>query len=398
MRTFTTFLTEQKNLHLEHLEDEMFNRGEAGVKEAIAFIKSLAEMLKGNAKSPVDVTVKWDGAPALFTGINPENGKFFVATKSLFNKTPKINYTNADIDANHSGGLAEKLKVALANLKDLGITGVLQGDMLYTKGDLSAQTIDGESMVTFTPNTITYAVPAGSDLAGKINSSQMGIVFHTTYNGDTIENLKASFGADVSGLRKTNKVWYQDASYKDVSGRATLTSNEEARVRKLIDITEKNIAKSKKTLRQIVNSDLKDLIKIYLNANVREGVDRGTTKSFAGFISTRFDLKIKKLKTEKAKERVVKEKEVLLKELRSMSRDLDGLFTAHYELARAKMLILKKLQALNTMPSFIKTSTGYKVTDPEGFVAIDRSGKAVKLVDRMEFSRANFNVAKDWTK
>ena len=398
MRTFTTFLTEQKNLHLEHLEDEMFNRGEAGVKEAIAFVKSLAEVLKGNAKSPVDVTVKWDGAPALFTGINPENGKFFVATKSLFNKTPKINYTNADIDANHSGGLAEKLKVALANLKDLGITGVLQGDMLYTKGDLSAQTIDGESMVTFTPNTITYAVPAGSDLAGKINSSQMGIVFHTTYNGDTIENLKASFGADVSGLRKTNKVWYQDASYKDVSGRATLTSNEEARVRKLIDITEKNIAKSKKTLRQIVNSDLKDLIKIYLNANVREGVDRGTTKSFAGFISTRFDLKIKKLKTEKAKERVVKEKEVLLKELRSMSRDLDGLFTAHYELARAKMLILKKLQALNTMPSFIKTSTGYKVTDPEGFVAIDRSGKAVKLVDRMEFSRANFNVAKDWTK
>ena len=398
MRTFTTFLTEQKNLHLEHLEDEMFNRGEAGVKEAIAFVKSLAEMLKGNTKSPVDVTVKWDGAPALFTGINPENGKFFVATKSLFNKTPKINYTNADIDANHSGGLAEKLKVALANLKDLGITGVLQGDMLYTKGDLSAQTIDGESMVTFTPNTITYAVPAGSDLAGKINSSQMGIVFHTTYNGDTIENLKASFGADVSGLRKTNKVWYQDASYKDVSGRATLTSNEEARVRKLIDITEKNIAKSKKTLRQIVNSDLKDLIKIYFNANVREGVDRGTTKSFAGFISTRFDLKIKKLKTEKAKERVVKEKEVLLKELRSMSRDLDGLFTAHYELARAKMLILKKLQALNTMPSFIKTSTGYKVTDPEGFVAIDRSGKAVKLVDRMEFSRANFNVAKDWTK
>ena len=379
MRTFTTFLTEQKNLHLEHLEDEMFNRGEAGVKEAIAFVKSLAEMLKGNAKSPVDVTVKWDGAPALFTGINPENGKFFVATKSLFNKTPKINYTNADIDANHSGGLAEKLKVALANLKDLGITGVLQGDMLYTKGDLSAQTIDGESMVTFTPNTITYAVPAGSDLAGKINSSQMGIVFHTTYNGDTIENLKASFGADVSG-------------------RATLTSNEEARVKKLIDITEKNIAKSKKTLRQIVNSDLKDLIKIYLNANVREGVDRGTTKSFAGFISTRFDLKIKKLKTEKAKERVVKEKELLLKELRSMSRDLNGLFTAHYELARAKMLILKKLQALNTMPSFIKTSTGYKVTDPEGFVAIDRSGKAVKLVDRMEFSRANFNVAKDWTK
>jgi hypothetical protein len=205
MKTFTTFLTEQKNLHLEHLEDELFNRGEAGVREAIAFLKSLTDMLKGNSKSPVDVTVKWDGAPAIFTGINPENGKFFVATKSLFNKTPKINYTNADIDSNHSGGLADKLKVALANLKGLGITGVLQGDMLYTAGDISSQTIDGESMVTFTPNTITYAVPSGSDLSSKITGSQMGIVFHTTYSGDTIENLKASFGADVSGLRKSNK-------------------------------------------------------------------------------------------------------------------------------------------------------------------------------------------------
>jgi hypothetical protein len=398
MKTFTTFLTEQKNLHLEHLEDELFNRGEAGVREAIAFLKSLTDMLKGNSKSPVDVTVKWDGAPAIFTGINPENGKFFVATKSLFNKTPKINYTNADIDSNHSGGLADKLKVALANLKGLGITGVLQGDMLYTAGDISSQTIDGESMVTFTPNTITYAVPSGSDLSSKITGSQMGIVFHTTYSGDTIENLKASFGADVSGLRKSNKVWYQDASYKDVSGKATLTSTQEASMDRLISSTEKLVAKSKRTLKQIVTGEMRDLIKIYLNANVREGVDKGTAKSFAGFIVSRFDNKIKTLKTDKAKERVEKEKQVLITELKRMSKDLNNLFTAHYELARAKMLILKKLQALNTMPSFIKTDSGYRVTDPEGFVAIDRTGKAVKLVDRMEFSRANFNVAKDWTK
>ena len=398
MKTFTTFLTEQKNLHLEHLEDELFNRGEAGVREAIAFLKSLTDMLKGNSKSPVDVTVKWDGAPAIFTGINPENGKFFVATKSLFNKTPKINYTNADIDSNHSGGLADKLKVALANLKGLGITGVLQGDMLYTAGDISSQTIDGESMVTFTPNTITYAVPSGSDLSSKITGSQMGIVFHTTYSGDTIENLKASFGADVSGLRKSNKVWYQDASYKDVSGKATLTSTQEASMDGLISSTEKLVAKSKRTLKQIVTGEMKDLIKIYLNANVREGVDKGTAKSFAGFIVSRFDTKIKTLKTEKAKERVEGEKKLIISDLRKMSKDLNNLFTAHYELARAKMLILKKLQALNTMPSFIKTDSGYRVTDPEGFVAIDRSGKAVKLVDRMEFSRANFNVAKDWTK
>ena len=398
MRTFTTFLTEQKNLHLEHLEDELFNRGEAGVNEAIAFLKSLSDMLKGNAKSPVNVTVKWDGAPAVFAGTNPENGKFFVATKSLFNKTPKINYTNADIDRNHGGGLADKLKVALANLKGLGIKGVLQGDMLYTTGDLSSQTIDGESMLTFTPNTITYAVPSNSGLASKINSSQMGIVFHTTYSGDTIENLKASFGADVSRLRKTNKVWYQDADYRDVSGRATMTAKQEREIQNYIKGTERIIKGSKAALKKIVNSPLKDLIKIYLNQNVRAGIDKGTASGLAKFLGSRFDTKISSLKTDKAKERVQKEKDDLMKELKRNERSLDGIFTAHYYLAQAKMLILKKLQALNTMPSFIKTDSGYKVTNPEGFVAIDRTGKAVKLVDRMEFSRANFNVAKDWTK
>jgi hypothetical protein len=398
MRTFTTFLTEQKNLHLEHLEDELFNRGEAGVNEAIAFLKSLSEMLKGNAKSPVNVTVKWDGAPAVFAGTNPENGKFFVATKSLFNKTPKINYTNADIDRNHGGGLADKLKVALANLKGLGIKGVLQGDMLYTTGDLSSQTIDGESMLTFTPNTITYAVPSNSGLASKINSSQMGIVFHTTYSGDTIENLKASFGADVSGLRKTNKVWYQDADYRDVSGRATMTAKQEREIQNYIKGTERIVKGSKAALKKIVNSPLKDLIKIYLNQNVRAGIDKGTAAGLAAFLGSRFDTKISSLKTDKARERVQQEKDDLMKELKRNERSLDGIFTAHYYLAQAKMLILKKLQALNTMPSFIKTDSGYKVTNPEGFVAIDRTGKAVKLVDRMEFSRANFNVAKDWTK
>ena len=398
MRTFTTFLTEQKNLHLEHLEDELFNRGEAGVNEAIAFLKSLSDMLKGNAKSPVNVTVKWDGAPAVFAGTNPENGKFFVATKSLFNKTPKINYTNADIDRNHGGGLADKLKVALANLKGLGIKGVLQGDMLYTTGDLSSQTIDGESMLTFTPNTITYAVPSNSGLASKINSSQMGIVFHTTYSGNTIENLKASFGADVSGLKKTNKVWYQDADYRDVSGRATMTAKQEREIQNYIKGTERIIKGSKAALKKIVNSPLKDLIKIYLNQNVRAGIDKGTAGGLATFLGSRFDTKISSLKTDKAKERVQKEKDDLMKELKRNERSLDGIFTAHYYLAQAKMLILKKLQALNTMPSFIKTDSGYKVTNPEGFVAIDRTGKAVKLVDRMEFSRANFNVAKDWTK
>jgi len=398
MIEFSRFLTEQKNLHLEHLEDELFNRGAVGVSEAIAFLKSLTDMLKGDVKSPIDVTVKWDGAPAVFAGINPENGKFFVATKSLFNKTPKINYTNADIDANHGGGLADKLKVALANLKGLGITGVLQGDMLYTKGDLSSQTIGGESMLSFTPNTITYAVPANSDLAKKIKSSNMGIVFHTTYSGNTIANLTASFGADVSKLKKTNKVWYQDAAYRDVSGKATMTAKQEEQIRRFIKGTERITKSERKTIKEIVGGPMKDIIKIYLNQNVRGGVEQGTSKGFAAMMKSRFEAKIAGLKTDRARERVEQEMNEMISYLKKISRNLDQIFIAHFYLAQAKMLVLKKLQALNTMPSFIKTDSGYRVTDPEGFVAISKNGNAVKLVDRMEFSRANFTVAKDWTK
>ena len=151
-------------------------------------------MLAGNSGSSVNVTVKWDGAPAVFAGINPENDQFFVGTKGVFAKNAKINYTNTDINLNHSGGLAKKLTVALAELSKANIKGVLQGDMMYTNDDLKTETIDGESYITFQPNTIVYAIPVKTKLAAKIMSSSMGIVWHTTYSGDTMEDMTASFG------------------------------------------------------------------------------------------------------------------------------------------------------------------------------------------------------------
>jgi hypothetical protein len=253
-------------------------------------------------------------------------------------------------------------------------------------------------MLSFTPNTITYAVPANSDLAKKIKSSNMGIVFHTTYSGNTIANLAASFGADVSKLKKTNKVWYQDAAYRDVSGKATMTAKQEEQIRRFIKGTERITKSERKIIKEIVSGPMKDIIKIYLNQNVRGGVEQGTSKGFAAMMKSRFETKIAGLKTDRARERVEQEMNEMLSYLKKISRNLDQIFTAHYYLAQAKMIVLKKLQALNTMPSFIKTDSGYKVTDPEGFVAISKSGNAVKLVDRMEFSRANFTVAKDWTK
>src|SRR6056300_1594433 len=168
MFSFKGFITQDKNVHLEHLEDDIINRGSEGGVNAINFLKSVRDMLAGSSRAKVNMTVKWDGAPAIICGINPENGKFFVGTKAVFNKTPKVNYTTGDIRRNHSGELANKLTIALRELSRLGIQDVLQGDFLFSKSDLKIVKIDGENMITFTPNTITYAVPVDSSLGKRI--------------------------------------------------------------------------------------------------------------------------------------------------------------------------------------------------------------------------------------
>jgi hypothetical protein len=124
MFSFKGFITSEKNTHLEHLEDDIINRGSDGGRNAVNFLKSVRNMLAGSANGRVNMSVKWDGAPAIIAGINPENGKFFVGTKSVFNVTPKINYTSSDIARNHSGPVADKLRVCLSELKKLGITGI----------------------------------------------------------------------------------------------------------------------------------------------------------------------------------------------------------------------------------------------------------------------------------
>ena len=194
-----------KNLHLEHIEDEILNFGVPGGRAAINFMRSLRDMFSGASRSSVNMTVKWDGAPAIFAGIDPEDGKFFVAKKSVFNVDPKLYKTSKEIDADLSGDLNAKFKVALAEFSKLGIKGVLQGDLMFTD-DISKETIDGISYYTFQPNTIVYAVPVDSSLGKIMNSAKIGVVWHTTYSGKTLQDMKASFGANIKKLSKPSSV------------------------------------------------------------------------------------------------------------------------------------------------------------------------------------------------
>ena len=211
-----------KNLHLEHIEDEILNYGITGGRASINFIQSLRDMFAGASRSSINMTVKWDGAPAIFAGIDPEDGKFFVGKKSVFNVEPQLYKTNADIDKYTSGDLNAKFKVALQEFPKLGIKGVLQGDLMFTD-DVESQTIDGVKYFTFQPNTIVYAAAQDSELGQQIKSARIGVVWHTTYTGNELQSMKASFGADISKLKRVRTVWVDDASYRDVSGRATFT-------------------------------------------------------------------------------------------------------------------------------------------------------------------------------
>ena len=408
---FTEYLTEAKkegaNLHLEHIEDEVLNRGVSGARDAINFLQSLRDMLSGHSKSKVNITTKWDGAPAIFCGINPDNGKFFVGTKGVFNVNAKLNYTDEDIDKNHPGeGLNAKLKIALRYLPKLGIKGVLQGDMMFVKGDMEDKTIDGIDYITFQPNTIVYAVPADSKLASMMQAAQLGIVFHTSYTGKTFSDMKASFNIDIKNLTTTKDVWFRDAYFVDASGTATFTEDETQEINSILSSAGRKFQSiSSLTLNRIsVSETILTYIKTFNNTKVREGLKIKNTKQHTleliRWVEAKLNKDIADAKKAETKQKRVKEKTEIMRFFRSSITDLQNIFDLMNLIVDSKNMIVKKLQQLKQVTgTFLRTDDGYKVTNPEGFVAVDKlKGNAVKLIDRLEFAHANFNAAKNWSK
>ena len=414
MISFAETLTEDKggkNLHLEHLEDEIINYGVTGGRAAINFLRSLRDMLAGASRSSVNMTVKWDGAPAIFAGIDPEDGKFFVAKKSVFNVNPKLYKTDAEIDADLSGALVSKFKIALKEFSKLGIKGVLQGDLMFTD-DVDTTTIDGTKYYTFQPNTIVYAVPVDSKLGNIIKKAKIGIVWHTTYSGKALQDMKASFGANISSLSKSSSVWMDDASYRDVSGRATFNAKETDKITAILSQTGKtfqriNAPMLTKFLRlqdSLTGALAGASLKTYNNSKVRAGQKISNPKQHAQgyvkWVEMSVQKQIDKVKSPAGKAKYTKIQKEYMREFGKHTNNLVMVITFQNLLLDAKMQIVNKLNSVKGLTdTFIKTSNGFKVTNPEGYVAIDRvSGNAVKLVDRMEFSFNNFTAIKSWDK
>lgn len=408
MLTYSEFLQEGKkdaNLHLTHLEDQIFKSGVNGIRSSITFLQNLKKMLSGHTShSIVNLTVKWDGAPSIFAGTNPENGRFFVATKSLFNATPKLNYTSADVDRNHpSGGLNDKLKVALRYLPELGIRGIVQGDIMFTHDDLSTEQIDGEDCIVFQPNTIVYAVPAKSNLANSIRNAKIGVVWHTEYYGSTMDSLKAAYNVSVSQFKSSRNVWYRDASFVDVSGTATLTLEESKRLDAILSELGYMFRSLSPRFLQLISSSTtySSYIEIWNNSKVREGEKiTNTSEHIAGLIRSveqKMNLAISTAKRDDTKKIKIAEKTKVLTFFHSNMGQLKLMFDLQNKMIDAKNMLIRKLEQVQGVTrTFIRDADGLKVTHPEGFVCTDHFGNVVKLVDRLTFSHNNFNVSKTW--
>ena len=409
MKSFKNQLAEAagKNTHMTHIEDLILDGGVKGARQAILALRSLRDMLSGSSKSSVDITVKWDGAPAVFAGEDPSDGKFFVAKKGIFNANPKIYKSHEDIDADTSGDLNTKLKMAYDYIKPLGVKGVIQGDFMFDKSDLKKEKIDGVPHIVFHPNTIAYAVPLDQPLAKEIGSAKIGIVWHTIYSGATFETMRAEFGRPiVSKLKPSKDVWMVDATLPDLSGTATLTKSETEALNNKLSAAGKLFRKiSGSTLKELEsNKELNLVINVYNNRKVREGQRITNTKSHAmgliTFVQERYQKEIDKRKSQKGKDTQSTKRDELLKFFDASNiKNLQNVFDLQNLVVDSKLIIINKLNSLNKIGTFVKTKSGFKVTNPEGFVAIDRmEGGAVKLVDRLEFSTNNFSkdIIKGW--
>jgi hypothetical protein len=400
-----THIAEAKNTHMTHIEDMVIDGGVKGARDAIFALRDLRDMLAGHTNDTKQVTVKWDGAPAVFAGIDPSDGKFFVAKKGIFNKNPMVYKSVKDVAADTSGDLKSKLTVAFQELSKLGIKkGVYQGDIMFTKKDLKNETIDGVKYVTFHPNTIVYAVPV--EAAKEIKAAKIGVVWHTYYQGATFEKMNASFGVSVAAFKKVRTVWQKSANFPDISGLATLSKRETNEITKHISNAGKLFQKiAATTLNDVAtNSDINLFINTFRNTKVRAQSEISNTSSHVEelikWIHDRYDAEIEKLKSQAGKDRKNNAKIDALNWFSdSNKKNLINMFDMQNELVHAKRKLLTHLDSMDSINTFIKTKDGFRVTGAEGYVAIDHlTNGAVKIVDRMEFSYNNFSkdIIKGW--
>ena len=387
-----------KNTHLEHLEDTILNNGTAGGYEVVDFLKQFGDLL-GGRKSSLSISTKWDGAPAIICGTDPVTGQFFVGTKSVFNKTnPKVCYDDVDIDRYYQAQiLRTKLKACLKYLPQLNIKGIIQGDLLFTQGECRVGKIGRREFITFQPNALRYAVDVNSVKGKQIISSQLGIVFHTVYKGDTIAGSTAVYNK-APQYNSTGDVWVASSDYSTVSN---FDIRNFAKYTAIINRATGSLKRSSNFLNIIQNYGeskfiMAVLFKQYFNQKIRAGLElanvRRVASDFAQFYSNKMDEEIAKKKSDKGKAKYKDIKRNGLAFVVKYQTDIYFTVASYLSIRTAKKMVIDQLNKVTDILTFVDG----RPSQPEGYV-VSYNGTALKFVDD-DFRRANITVIKSWAK
>jgi len=388
---FLSFLSEdaseEKLKHLEHAEDHVINSGDKGYAHAFHNLQDVHAQLSGKHNT-TKITTKYDGSPSVVFGHHPETGKFFVATKSAFNKDPKLNYSNKDIEANHghAPGLVKKLKHALKHLPKVSPgKGVYQGDIMHSgvkSKDNAEGDVEGHSgKFHFKPNTISYSTKHSSEEGKKIAHSKFGIAIHTAYKGNHFDTMKAEYAPDLSHFKKHPDVHNIDT--QDDVHHAKMSDEQHAAFTNHVHAATKTFNGTPPEAHKAIEGHQEHL-KTYINSTVRDG-STPSTKGYADHLKQKHLKEIGKVKTDKA---INQKKENMTKDLGHVDQNKDhftNILKMHHHLQKAKDQLV---HALSAKPKFDHHIGGVE-TKPEGYVVV-RNNRPTKLVDRGEFSRANF--------
>lgn len=392
---------EQRNVikHLTHIEDLVITKYAAGAKEALSTLRGFSSYLRGHADAPINVTVKVDGAPAIVVGIDPADKKFFIGTKGAFAKTPRIAKSPDDLKKlyGQSPGLLSTMTVAFDTMKGMTFPHILQGDVLFTPDIKQQQTIDGMSYLTFQPNTIVYGVPTNSSLGKTFATAKFGVCFHTTYTGDSLQTLRAESGADTTELRAPASVALISSRYQDMSGVLTFTASESSALKTLIaTITSRTTGLTQNTFLRALKDIplLQSEFMIFQNSLVRGGESITLSpKVFVLRLITHLGARaladVLTKSTAAGKASSVSKYAILRDLVVQQESALVAILAWQQSVIDAKLFLLAKLNQHGRIGTFYATDGGLTSGQHEGFVAVDRQGNFVKLVNRADFSRMN---------
>lgn len=369
--------------HLSHIEDIPLVDGPAAAPSVYRLLSNIGNLLRGDTPTGVNLSVKLDGSPSLVFGLDPEDGRFFVATKAAFSQHPTLIKSLDDVQRYYSGrpDLADILTTAFRSLKDLPWDGVVQGDVLCTPTRRQIRHIDGLPYVTFTPNTLTYGVPQESVLGQQVARADLTIAIHTRYTGSTLQTLVSAPITGPLPYQSTRTAVLVSSQYRDLSGTMGLTREESER----LDAAMHTVATLTPRLRQnravhLLHAEpgLRALALRVANDYVRRRQPEPTTAY--------------EYLTSLGQRATTPHLQGLVAQLPPMP--IIEWLKWRQAVVMVKLLLLTKLTTVKDIHAYHDTGEGLVAGSHEGFVACTTTGTMVKLVDRSVFSYHNFTKAR----